>query len=63
MKSEAFEDFHLSDLEYGVRAHHDQLRALLPVMQLAEAPQEDRIAALSADLAVAARAIAAAGAK
>ena len=26
MKSTAFDDFHLSDLEYGVRSHHDQLR-------------------------------------
>ena len=50
MKSTAFDDFHLSDLEYGVRAHHDVLRRLLPVTRLSEAPEEDRIAALNEDL-------------
>jgi phenylpropionate dioxygenase-like ring-hydroxylating dioxygenase large terminal subunit len=43
MKSEAFEGFHLSDLEYGVRRHHDQLRAVLPVMTLPEPPAEAEI--------------------
>lgn len=43
MKSSAFDDFHLSDLEFGVRAHHDNLRRLLPVMSLAEAPNERQI--------------------
>jgi phenylpropionate dioxygenase-like ring-hydroxylating dioxygenase large terminal subunit len=38
MKSEAFEGFHLSDLEYGLRRHHDGLRRLLPVMTLPEEP-------------------------
>jgi carnitine monooxygenase subunit len=50
MKSSAFEGFHLSDLEYGVRQHHDRLRCLLPVTRLANAPAEDRIAALNAEL-------------
>ncbi len=40
MKSTAFDDFHLSDLEYGVRRHHDQLRKLLPVLTLRDAPAE-----------------------
>jgi len=40
MKSMAFDGFHLSDLEYGVRQHHDKLRALLPVATLDEAPPE-----------------------
>ena len=31
MLSEAFEGFYLSDLEYGVRTHHDHLRKLIPV--------------------------------
>ena len=53
MASTAFEDFHLSDLEYGVRSHHDRMRALLPVMHLPEAPPEDRIATLNADFALA----------
>ena len=45
MKSSAFENFHLSDLEYGVRAHHDGLRQILPVMRLAEAPPEELLRA------------------
>jgi phenylpropionate dioxygenase-like ring-hydroxylating dioxygenase large terminal subunit len=50
MKSSAFEGFHLSDLEYGLRYHHDGLRQLMPVMTLAEAPPEDKIAALNDEL-------------
>ena len=50
MKSTAFDGFHLSDLEYGVRRHHDNLRRLLPVMTLATAPPEDQIAALNEEL-------------
>ena len=50
MKSTAFDDFHLSDLEFGVRAHHDQIRRILPVTRLSAAPEEDRIAALNEDL-------------
>lgn len=33
MTSSAFEGFHLSDLEYGLRRHHDLLRALLPALR------------------------------
>ena len=47
MKSSAFDDFHLSDLEFGVRAHHDSLRRLLPVMSLADAPAEADIAQIN----------------
>ena len=50
MKSSAFEGFHLSDLEYGVRRHHDGLRRLLPVMTLPAAPPEDQIAARNEEL-------------
>ena len=44
MASEAFDDFHLSDLEYGVRLHHDGLREVLPVLTLEEAPSEHEVA-------------------
>ncbi|MEZ5911889.1 MAG: aromatic ring-hydroxylating dioxygenase subunit alpha [Paracoccaceae bacterium] len=44
MTSSAFEGFHLSDLEYGLRNHHDQLRRVLPVFRCAEAPDEAAIA-------------------
>jgi phenylpropionate dioxygenase-like ring-hydroxylating dioxygenase large terminal subunit len=40
MQSNAFEGFYLSDLEYGVRTHHDHLRRMLPVMSLETAPDE-----------------------
>jgi carnitine monooxygenase subunit len=50
MKSSAFEGFHLSDLEYGLRRHHDGLRALLPVMTLGHAPAEAEIAARNDEL-------------
>jgi phenylpropionate dioxygenase-like ring-hydroxylating dioxygenase large terminal subunit len=50
MRSSAFEGFHLSDLEYGLRRHHDGLRRLMPVMRLAEAPAEDRIAAMNDEM-------------
>lgn len=50
MRSSAFEGFHLSDLEYGLRRHHDGLRRLMPVMRLAEAPAEDRIAAVNDEM-------------
>lgn len=38
MASSAFDDFHLSDLEYGVRRHHDELRAILPFLDRPTAP-------------------------
>lgn len=44
MKSSAFEAFHLSDLEYGVRFHHDRLRRILPIMTQEQAPAEDEVA-------------------
>lgn len=50
MKSTAFDGFHLSDLEYGLRQHHDKLRRLLPVMTLQTAPPEDQIARINAEM-------------
>jgi phenylpropionate dioxygenase-like ring-hydroxylating dioxygenase large terminal subunit len=40
MLSDAFQGFYLSDLEFGVRTHHDHLRAALPVLNLETAPDE-----------------------
>ena len=51
MMSNAFEGFYLSDLEYGVRTHHDHLRTLLPVMSLASAPDEKDVVGLNDALA------------
>ncbi|MEO3389242.1 aromatic ring-hydroxylating dioxygenase subunit alpha [Mesorhizobium sp. CAU 1741] len=50
MRSGAFEGFFLSDLEYGVRTHHDHLRAHLPVLDLESAPPEKDITGLNAAL-------------
>ncbi len=50
MKSSAYEGFHLSDLEYGVRRHHDALRSLLPVMTLPNAPPEQQIAGINKEM-------------
>ncbi|MFN0114197.1 MAG: aromatic ring-hydroxylating oxygenase subunit alpha [Paracoccaceae bacterium] len=50
MKSSAFEGFHLSDLEYGVKSHHDMLRAILPVVRSETAPPEAEVAAINEDL-------------
>lgn len=47
MKSSAFENFHLSDHERGVREHHDDLRAILPVLNLQKPPPSDEMATLN----------------
>ena len=43
MKSTAFEGITLSDLEYGVRTHHDALREILPVICLEKEPSKGNI--------------------
>lgn len=48
LKSPSFDGFYLSDLEYGVRSHHDHLRAILPVMTLETSPGEGAIEAVNA---------------
>jgi phenylpropionate dioxygenase-like ring-hydroxylating dioxygenase large terminal subunit len=50
MRSSAFDNFHLSDLEWGLRRHHDRLRAVLPVMSHYTAPQEAEVASLNAKM-------------
>jgi len=50
MKSEAFQGFFLSDLEYGVKTHHDAVRAQLPVTLLAQAPAEEDMDATNTKL-------------
>ncbi len=47
MKSSAFENFHLSDNERGVRQHHDDLRAILPVLNLQKPPPSDEMYTLN----------------
>lgn len=50
MRSSAFDGFHLSDQEWGLRRHHDELRRLIPIMASEEAPPEDEIARRNHDL-------------
>ena len=50
MLSNSFDGFYLSDLEYGVRTHHDHLRRALPVLNLESAPEEKDMANLNAAL-------------
>ena len=50
MRSSAFDDFILSDLESGVRDYHDRLREVLPVLNLAEAPPEGTLAQRNQEL-------------
>ncbi len=50
MTSNAFAGFYLSDLEYGVRTHHDHLRKVLPVVTLKGAPEEKAMAGVNAGL-------------
>jgi len=50
MRSKAFKGFFLSDLEYGVRTHHDHLREQLPVLTLDVAPDEKELARVNAEM-------------
>ncbi|WP_274627337.1 aromatic ring-hydroxylating oxygenase subunit alpha [Arvimicrobium flavum] len=47
MLSDAFRGFYLSDLEFGVRTHHDHLRACMPVLALESAPDEKDMKSLN----------------
>lgn len=49
-QSDAFDGFHLSDLEYGLARHHDALRALLPVMRLDNPPPEADLPVINAEM-------------
>ncbi len=50
MQSSAYDDIVLSDLEYGVRCHHDQLRHLIPVMALTEPPVGRSLASVNTEM-------------
>jgi carnitine monooxygenase subunit len=50
MRSDAFAGFYLSDLEYGVRSHHDHLRKQLPVLELETAPDEREMSRINKTL-------------
>lgn len=48
MRSSAFDDFLLSDLELGVRHFHDSLREAIPVLNLPEPPPPGTVAQVNA---------------
>jgi hypothetical protein len=50
MQSSGFAGLILSDLEAGVRAYHDVLRRVIPVMALAQEPAAGQIGSLNASL-------------
>ena len=50
MRSSAFDDFILSDLESGVRVYHDRLREILPVLNLSEPPPAGTLACRNREL-------------
>lgn len=49
-KSSAYDGIILSDLEYGVKTHHDHLRSVLPVLKLGEEPAAGTLADANAAL-------------
>ena len=50
MRSSAFDGLLLSDLEYGVRAYHDRLRRLMPVLNLEAPPPQGQLAERNREL-------------
>lgn len=50
MRSSAFDDVFLSDLESNVRGYHDSLRALIPAYTLPEAPAPGTLAARNREM-------------
>jgi len=50
MAAKSFKGFYLSDLEYGVRTHHDHLRKVLPIYNVEQRPDEAEVAELNASM-------------
>ena len=50
MSSKAFDGFYLSDLEYGIKSHHDHLRRLLPILNMETKPKEKKISKINKKL-------------
>ncbi len=52
MSSKAFEGFYLSDLEYGLKTHHDHLRKLLPIINQKTKPEENEISKINSKMLI-----------
>ena len=48
--SSGYDGFILSDLEYGVKSYHDQLRRLMPVLNRQEEPAEGTLQQVNAHM-------------
>jgi len=50
MNSKSFEGFYLSDLEYGVKSHHDHMRKQIPILRIEKQPDENLIYKLNKEM-------------
>ena len=50
MNSKSFEGFYLSDLEYGVKSHHDHMRKQIPILKIEKKPDEHLIYKLNKEM-------------
>ena len=50
MRSSAFDDFTLSDLEVGVRLFHDEMRSALPILDHRARPEHGTMASLNREM-------------
>ena len=50
MNSKSFEGFYLSDLEYGVKSHHDHMRKQIPILRIEKHPDENLIYKLNKEM-------------
>ena len=50
MNSKSYEGFYLSDLEYGVKSHHDHMRKQIPILRIEKQPDENLIYKLNKEM-------------
>ena len=50
MEAKSFEGFFLSDLEYGIKSHHDHLRKIIPILSLDKEPDTNTVYNLNKEM-------------
>ena len=50
MEAKSFEGFFLSDLEYGIKSHHDHLRKIIPILSLNKEPDTNTVYNLNKEM-------------
>ena len=50
MEAQSFEGFFLSDLEYGIKSHHDHLRKIIPILSLDKEPDTNTVYNLNKEM-------------